>query len=189
MNQNRKTVKTERGSRYHTTSRDNTGPAGVAAVRLCPPGIFFTVYPIISPFFYVLSPMVEFPLLCLLTSIYRTKCEWRGQRGPRFQVQLTTCKNPTAPCSRKTTCTPHACTEYMLQENNLDAARMYGIHRKGGEKEQCCILLRLKIKECPSRITWASQLLGEWLYSLPGRFRFLRSFWERSGLHKCSTTC
>ena len=39
----------------------------------------------------------------------------------------------------------------MLQDNNPDAAHMYEIHRKNGEKEQqCCILLRSKLKASPT---------------------------------------
>ena len=54
----------------------------------------------------------------------------------------------------------------MLQDNNPDAACVYEIHKKGGEKEQCCILLRSNLKGNPSRITTA---LRELLHIFVGR--------------------
>ena len=53
----------------------------------------------------------------------------------------------------------------MLHGNNPDAAYVYEIHRKDGEKEHCCILLSLEVKAHSSRITPAIKLLCEWLYS------------------------
>ena len=47
----------------------------------------------------------------------------------------------------------------MPQENNPDAASMYEIHKKSGEKEQRCMLLRLEVKVSPSCITPASAAL------------------------------
>ena len=79
-----------------------------------------------------------------------------------------------APCSSKTTETPH--TKYLTGT-------------KDGEKEQCCILLRLEMK-ANSCITPA-KLLCKRLYTFVGRaeIRFLSSSWEDGELHKCSTTC
>ena len=57
----------------------------------------------------------------------------------------------------------------MLHKNNPDAACMCEIHRKDGEKEQCCILLGLAIEASLSRITPASQLLSAWLHILLGQ--------------------
>ena len=53
----------------------------------------------------------------------------------------------------------------MLRANNPDAACMYEIHRKDGEKDHCCILSRLEIKANLSRIT----LLCECLVYFAGR--------------------
>ena len=70
----------------------------------------------------------------------------------------------------------------MLQDYNPDAARTHQIHtKKGGEKEQCCSLLRSKLKVNPSRTTPALWVVV--YFCRPGRFRFLR-FWELSVLYK-----
>ena len=57
----------------------------------------------------------------------------------------------------------------MLQENNPDAAGMYEIQKKDGEKERCCTLLRLEIQASPSSITPASAALWVWLYIFAGQ--------------------
>ena len=46
-----------------------------------------------------------------------------------------------------------------LQENMLDAACLYEIHKKDGEKEQCCIFSSMEMKANPSRVTPASAAL------------------------------
>ena len=84
----------------------------------------------------------------------------------------------------------------MLQENNPDAACMHEIHtgrKKNGEKDQRCTLLRLEIQANPSRITPANKaalwVLVYVCFGGPGRFLYLRSFWEHSELYKCSKIC
>ena len=55
--------------------------------------------------------------------------------------------------NNKITQTPHACTK---------------IHRKDGEKEQRCILLRLEVKARVLRASHQLQLLYEWVYIVAG---------------------
>ena len=44
----------------------------------------------------------------------------------------------------------------MLQENDPDAACMYDRHRKDGQKEHCCILLRSRQKANPASFAFCS---------------------------------
>ena len=84
----------------------------------------------------------------------------------------------------------------MLQGDNPTAACRHEIYRKkGGEKEQCCILLRSKLEAYPSRITppakrcCVSRLVVCRFFCRPCRCRFLRSFWDFSVLYTWLTTC
>ena len=59
-------------------------------------------------------------------------------RGSRLRVHNDDLQIPRPPCSRITTRMPHACTKYTEE-------------KKYGENDQCCFLLRSKLKANPPR--------------------------------------
>ena len=87
-----------------------------------------------------------------------------------FTCKVTTCKTPY---SRKTARTPHACIK--IQRGWRERAALYLIEIGSNDESFA------------HRTSVSCFASGCVLF--PGRFRFLRSFWERSEMYKCSTRC
>ena len=109
------------------TSRDNAGSAGVAAVEpiLLPGDIF--LHTRFSPVFLRMNSDGSIPSA---TRAHKEEgIEQNANEADRkvheVRYKLSTYKNPRAPCSRKTTRTPHACTKYIERTERKSTVVFY----------------------------------------------------------------
>ena len=103
------------------TSRDNTGPAGVVAVApILPPGSFYCIPDFFTPFFLHMNSNGSIPSATLA---HKEEC--LEQNANEADREIDDLQNPRAPCFRKTTRTPHACTKHIKRTERKSTVAWY----------------------------------------------------------------